>query len=330
MPFYVLLGLSAFLISLLGTRLLIITLRRKSLLLDMPKLRGNHKTPTPRGGGIAVTFAIIICMSIADIHFAIILSALLLAAISLLDDLIQVPSGVRLLVQIMAVAIALITIDTPLFGGILPIWLERCILGLLWIWFTNAFNFMDGIDGISAAEMMAIGGGAALVVVMMGAFPSSLSLYGIIIAAAGCGFIWWNWQPAKIFLGDVGSIPIGFLLGYLLLLTSLNGHIYAALILPAYYIADSSITLFQRISRGERIWVAHSEHYYQKAVRSGRSHGAVVRYITCLNIILVCLAIYAELLPELAPFILCAAYLAVTMLLKFFAHTKHNPQQELF
>lgn len=321
MTFYILLGFSAFLISLLGTRLSILALRKRNLLLDHPNLRSNHRMPVPRGGGIAVVMAMIINLMIADINYGIVLALFILAAVSLLDDLIGVPAIVRLLVQIAGVSVALGLMPITLFDGYLPEWLDKLVIGVLWLWFINLFNFMDGIDGLSASEMICISVGLCLIIAVAGTFPSNLFLYGLIVAGAGCGFLWWNWHPAKIFLGDVGSIPIGFLLGYLLLLAVDAGYGIAVLILPAYYLSDSTIILFSRLWRGKKIWVAHSEHYYQKAVRSGRSHDSVARYVFGVNLLLILLATMSVLNPPLALLFLALAYMLVFMLLGFFAHS---------
>lgn len=328
MTFYTILALSAFLISLLGTKLTILALRKRTVLLDIPNLRSNHRAPTPKGGGIAVITALIICLLVADISYEVVLSLLLLAAISLLDDLIGVPVIVRLIVQVFAVAIPLSAMPDAIFGGIFPNWLDKTIVGLLWIWFINLFNFMDGIDGLSATEMICIGIGLCFPAVLTGAFPDSLSIYGLIITAAACGFLWWNWHPARIFLGDVGSVPIGFLLGFLLLIAIRDGYVYTALILPGYYLADGTITLIRRLRQGKKVWVAHSEHYYQRAVRSGRSHESVVRYIFGINLLLILLATLSVLNDELADFYLALAYLAVFMLLGFFAHNRPDATHE--
>jgi len=321
MPFYVFIALSVFLISLLGTRLMILALRKKTIMMDIPSLRSNHSAPTPRGGGIAVVIAIVIGLLLADVNqYGILLAVFLLAAVSLLDDLISVPVMVRLLVQVMAVSIPLSMLHQPLFGGYLPLWLDKTIIAVLWIWFINLFNFMDGIDGISAAEMVSIGTGLLLLYVIEGIFPDTLSIYGLVIATAGCGFVWWNWHPAKIFLGDVGSVPIGFLLGYILLEAALKGYGYVALILPAYYLSDGTITIFRRLWQRKKIWIAHSEHYYQRAVRHGRSHDAVVRMIIGVNLLLILLATLSVLHHDIAIFDLAIAYMAVFMLLGFFAH----------
>lgn len=252
-------------------------------------------------------------------HYAIILSVLLLAAISLLDDLISVPPWIRFIVQIIAVAIALCLFRTPFFS-FLPPMLDKFIIGLLWVWFINLFNFMDGIDGITAVETGSIGLGFCLLAAIEGTFPNPIFTYGLIITCAACGFIWWNWHPARIFLGDVGSIPLGFIVGYLLLMAAHSGYVFPALILPAYYIADGGITLAKRIWQKKKIWQAHSEHYYQQAVRRRHTHDMVARRICGINLLLVLLATLSMLYPDLAGLYLAIAYFAVFMLLGFFAH----------
>ena len=321
MTFYITLALSAFLISLLGTRFVILALRKRTVLLDIPNLRSNHRAPVPKGGGLAVVTALVICLLVADISYDIILSLLLLTAISLLDDLIGVPVIVRLGVQILAVAIPLSTMSDLILPAVLPNWLDKVIIGIFWVWFINLFNFMDGIDGLSATEMICIGIGLCLPAVLAGAFPDGLSTHSLIVVAAACGFLWWNWHPARIFLGDVGSIPIGFLLGFLLLIAIHDGYTYTALILPGYYLGDGTITLLRRLKKREKIWMAHSEHYYQRAVRAGRSHESVVRYIFGINLLLILLATLSVLHEEIAVVFVAIAYFAVFMLLGFFAHT---------
>jgi len=324
------LTLAAFLISLVGTRLLVLAFRQKRLLLDIPNMRSNHQNPVPRGGGLAVVLAIIIPMLVANVEIAIVLSILILAAVSFLDDLIKVPAFVRLLVQVIAVAIPLSVMPIDFLGDYVPVLAQKIGVGILWIWGINLFNFMDGVDGISATEMISIGLGIALLMVFAEQFPSPLAEYAMIVAAAGCGFWWWNHHPAKIFLGDVGSIPIGFICTYLLLLTALAGYGIAALILPAYYVADSSITLLRRLYARKKIWQAHSEHYYQQAVRKGWKHNVVVRAIAGVNMLLGFLAVFSMLYPELDMLFIALAYMSVFMLMGVFGHGSKNDIAESF
>jgi UDP-N-acetylmuramyl pentapeptide phosphotransferase/UDP-N-acetylglucosamine-1-phosphate transferase len=131
-------------------------------------------------------------------------------------------------------------------------------------------------------------------------------------------------------LGEVGSAPIGFLLGYLLLLAITSGYAYAAVILPAYYLSDATITLLCVAYQGKKYWGGRPEHYYQQAVRKGRRHDTVVRYIFGVNMLLISLATFSVIDPVLAIFHVGLAYMAVFMMLGFFAHAPHNPQHEPF
>jgi UDP-N-acetylmuramyl pentapeptide phosphotransferase/UDP-N-acetylglucosamine-1-phosphate transferase len=330
MTFYIVLALSAFLLSLLGTRLTILAFRKQQRpVLPFP-LQMSKPRPAPSGGGVAVVMAMIICLLVADVDYGIVLSLFLLAALSLLDDLIGVPMPIRLLVQVLCVLIAFGVVDTPVFGGMLPSWLDKAIVVVAWVWFMNLFNFMDGIDGISPTEMIGISMGLCVITVMTDTFPTMLSTYSLVVFAVGSGFLWWNWYPAKIRLGEVGTVPIGFFLGYMLLLAINAGYGYAAAILPAYYISDATITLIYRASKGKRMWAKHSEYYYRKAVSKGRKHDTVARYVFGINLLLILLATFSVINPEISLFLLGLAYMAVFMILGFFAYTPHNPSHEPF
>ena len=115
------------------------------------------------------------------------------------------------------------------------------------------------------------------------------------VAAAAVGFLWWNWHPAKIFLGDVGSVPLGFLVGWLLLTLAAHGQWAAALILPLYFVADASLTLVRRALRGERVWEAHHQHFYQQAEERGMRHDQIVHLVLIANLLLVALAAAAAM-----------------------------------
>lgn len=266
-------------------------------ILDQPNSRSSHQIPVPRGGGVAVVLAVAAMMvpimitlgGIGVKDFAIILGiTLIVAGISFWDDLRGLPAWVRLLCHVAAVAAGIFTLpDTGIFQGWLPRLLDHAVAALLWVWFINLYNFMDGIDGLAALETIAISLGLAIVSILAG---TGVDFWPVIIAGAACGFLIWNFPPAKIFLGDVGSVALGYMLGYLLLMLASHGAWAAALILPMYYLVDATITLLQRCVRGEKIWQAHREHAYQKAVIQGSSHGAVIGQITLCNIFLVILA----------------------------------------
>ena len=298
-------------------------------ILDIPNQRSSHEMPVPRGAGLGVVlivFAVWAALSVdlfgvsgGDIRSAglwIILIAVGLAAISWVDDIRGLSPLLRLVPQFIAVyaVLFLVPLNGPVFGGWLPPQIDLVLTGILWVWFINLFNFMDGIDGITGLETSAVGLGTALVLGVAGGDPL-LGQFGITIAAAGLGFLWWNWHPAKIFLGDVGSIPLGFLLGWLLLSLAANGYWAPALILPLYYLVDATLTLLRRVVRRERVWEAHREHYYQQAVRKGMSHARVALSIAVANIVLIGLAITSLHAPATA---LVSAATVVFILLLYF------------
>jgi UDP-N-acetylmuramyl pentapeptide phosphotransferase/UDP-N-acetylglucosamine-1-phosphate transferase len=315
----------AFLFSLVGTRVLILAFRDRRILVDIPNARSNHTAAIPRVGGLAVLTAIMIAMNIIELDYTILLPVIILSAISFLDDLITLPFWVRLPVHMVAVAIPLSFM--PIHCPFLSPLMLKILIGAAWVWFINLFNFMDGIDGLSASEMISIGLGLTFVLVFADQFETTLSSDAMILAAAGCGFLWWNWHPAKIFLGDVGSIPIGFVTGYILLIAALNDYGFAALILPAYYLCDATFTILKRLVKGKKIWEAHSEHIYQKAMRNGRKPSVVVRFIVGLNILLAFLAVYTVILPDWAVVFVGLAYASVFMLMGYLNHThgQHDP-----
>ncbi len=286
-------------------------LQRRAIL-DHPNPRSSHVTPTPRGGGIAIiavvlpAWAILAVVSVAVISGAsrlgpigvdlwlLIGAAVVLGAVSWADDLGGLAPWLRLGVHFVAVALVLAAFepDRLVFQGLLPLALDRILAGLVWVWFLNLFNFMDGIDGIAGVETIAIGIGLfALGPLAIGAEGN---LYALTIAAAALGFLRWNWHPARVFLGDVGSVPLGFLLGWLLIDAAAAGHWAAAIILPLYYLADATITIARRGLRGEAVWRAHAEHFYQAAVQRGLGHGTVAGIILAANIILAAWAVIAE------------------------------------
>ena len=290
--------------SLVGTRIVLWLLRRRSIL-DLPNERSSHRVATPRGGGLAVVAVLIVAwLAIGftgtpdQTPTSLILcgAALVLGVVSWIDDLKGLAVAWRLVVQAGTVAFAVLALPGggPYFGGLLPAGLDAVAAGLLWLWFINLFNFMDGIDGLAGVETASLGAGVAGVAVIAGMGDATV-LYGLTALAAALGFLKWNWQPARIFLGDVGSVPLGFLLGWLLLDLSAQGYWASALILPLYYLADASITLIRRGLGGATVWRAHREHFYQRAVDRGARHGAVVGAVVCANLGLIVLAALAAL-----------------------------------
>jgi UDP-N-acetylmuramyl pentapeptide phosphotransferase/UDP-N-acetylglucosamine-1-phosphate transferase len=290
------------LVACLGTRALIPLLRRARVL-DRPNARSSHAVPTPRGGGIAVVAAILAAWLtllaqglVPPPLLLVTAAAALLAAVSWRDDVGGLSPTLRLLAQFLAVAIGMTAVAPagPVFQGRLPPALDSAAAALFWVWFVNLFNFMDGIDGLAGSEAAAIGGGLVLVAALGAGRDPPLALLAAAPAAAALGFLVWNWAPARIFLGDVGSVPLGYLLGFLLLDAAARGHWMAALILPLYFLADATITLARRLLRGEAVWRAHRRHFYQRAVQRGLGHAAVARRVIAADLGLIGCAWAAE------------------------------------
>jgi len=309
-------------------------LERRAIL-DHPTARGLHDRPTPRGGGIGLMAGLavgwagaLLLLPGADPRAAgtALGAAAVLAAVSFVDDVRGLPPALRLAVQALAVAgaLAMLPADALVFQGLLPLSADRLATGLAWLWFVNLFNFMDGIDGISGVEAACLGCGAALVAWLVGSF-ASVGL-GLAVAGAALGFLRWNWAPARVFLGDVGSVPLGFLLGWLMIGAALDGAWAAAMILPAYYWTDASLTLLQRLARGEAVWRPHRSHFYQRAVQHGMRHADVARQLLSANLVLIALT---YLSVETAPLIaLALAVLPVATLLRRFGAATPLPSIE--
>jgi UDP-N-acetylmuramyl pentapeptide phosphotransferase/UDP-N-acetylglucosamine-1-phosphate transferase len=256
-------------------------------ILDRPVERSTHAVPVPRGGGLAVVPVLLaawVGLALAgpapagDAALAAFAGGL--ALLSWVDDLRSLPSGLRLLCHILAVAGGLAFLPGgAVFQGLLPPLLDRIATALLWVWFVNLFNFMDGIDGITGVETATLGLGMVLVTALAGGADDGSAGLALSTAAAALAFLRWNWHPARLFLGDVGSVPLGYLLGALLLGLAARGLWAPALILPLYYLADASVTLARRVLRGERFWQPHRQHFYQRALAGPDDHAAVARLV---------------------------------------------------
>jgi UDP-N-acetylmuramyl pentapeptide phosphotransferase/UDP-N-acetylglucosamine-1-phosphate transferase len=260
---------------------LIVLLKLSSRLpLDHPNERSLHRTPTPRIGGLGMLAGL--CASFAFFpphHFAAaLLPGLGLAMVSLLDDYFGLTAKLRLLAQVAAAAaFLLMSGQSHLPAGI--------ILLILIVWMTNLYNFMDGADGL-AGGMAAIGFGAYGLAAWVNAYDA-MAMLNWSICAAALGFLLFNFPPARLFMGDAGSVPLGFLAGALGVL-GWQQHIWAGwfpLLVFSPFIVDATLTLLRRALRRQRIWQAHKSHYYQRLVRLGLSHTrlALIEYALMLG-----------------------------------------------
>jgi UDP-N-acetylmuramyl pentapeptide phosphotransferase/UDP-N-acetylglucosamine-1-phosphate transferase len=261
--------LSGLAISLLAcVALLSVLIRRTSRLpVDLPNDRSLHATPTPRIGGLGILFGIITWFALFGPQgmLAITLPTLGLAVISLMDDYFGLPAGVRLPIHMIA-AVAFIW-----FMGISD-WVVVLIAFFLIVWMTNLYNFMDGTDGL-AGGMALFGFGAYGFAAWHAGMPD-MAWMNWAIAAAALGFLVFNFPPAQVFMGDAGSIPLGFLAGAL----GVSGWeqkiwpVWFPVLVFSPFLVDATVTLVRRGLRGERIWQAHKSHYYQRLVRLGMTH----------------------------------------------------------
>lgn len=319
-----------------ATSVLLIIVLRPALqryALARPNARSSHITPTPQGGGIAVIAATLVVVIISGLLIAItfdaaflglLVSTVCLATVGALDDLRPMPVLPRFTLQAIAVALILATLPEQLhLIKAIPLWVERAMLLLGGLWFVNLVNFMDGLDWMTVAEIVPI-------TVALGALgfyellPTSPTLIAIALAGAMIGFAFFNRPVAKLFLGDVGSLPIGLLVGWCLLQLAGSGHLVAAVLLPLYYLADATITLLRRLTKGEAVLVAHRSHFYQRATDNGFSVLQVVTNVFVLNVILAVLAILTLLIasPYVDVFALAAGIGCVALVLNRFSHRR--------
>jgi UDP-N-acetylmuramyl pentapeptide phosphotransferase/UDP-N-acetylglucosamine-1-phosphate transferase len=264
----------------------------------------------PQGGGIAVIAAVLL-VSAAAIGLGdpavgpdgslppgsaarlpwVFAATVGVALVGVIDDLRPLPAGLRLALQFLAVAgvVASVPDHARLLPDVGPLWAERTLVVVAGVWFVNLVNFMDGIDWMTVAEMVPVTAFCGLALIVTGAVPAipALALLGALL-----GFAPFNKPRARLFLGDVGSLPIGLLVGWTLYGLALSGGLAAAVLLPLYYLADATITLVRRLARGERVWEAHRRHFYQRAIdRNGFSVVQVVSRVFALNVALGALAL---------------------------------------
>ena len=279
--------------------------------MDHPNARSLHETPTPRIGGLGIMAGVVVAgVWLADAALLpVVVAAFALAAVSVLDDVRGLPVALRFSAHFIAAVAALLALGLSgwsLLVGTLAV-----------VWMTNLYNFMDGADGL-AGGMAVIGFGALALAAWLGGAPG-LTAFGAAIAAAALAFLRFNFPPARIFMGDAGSIPLGFLaaaLGILGAQQDLWPWLFPLLVFSPF-IVDASVTLAKRGLRGEKIWRAHRSHYYQRAVLLGASHRQLAWAAYVLMLASAALAFTLLLLPRFMPGVL--AMWAVTYLVIFWA-----------
>ncbi len=242
---------------------------------------------------LVVAGAIIACVSTMGMNTstAVFGASLFIAIVGFADDVKPISVLPRLMLQALAVGAIIFTASSDLrIVPACPLWIERGLLLLAGLWFVNLVNFMDGLDWMTVAEVVPITG-AMVVLGSSGELPVSATIVAAALCGAMVGFAPFNRPVAKIFLGDVGSLPIGLLLGWCLLQLAYHQHLAAALLLPLYYLSDATVTLLRRLVRGEPFWAAHRSHFYQRATDNGFTVLRVVSEVFVLNVVLAALAI---------------------------------------
>lgn len=288
--------IAAGIVSALGTGMIRNYAVRNDVL-DRPNERSSHTTPTPRGGGLAVVAIVLVAV------VALVISGLLslrvgvafgvgglaVALIGWLDDHRPLPAGTRALVHVAAAIWAVYWTgglrELDLGAGSLTLGFGGNVLAVLGVaWLINLFNFMDGIDGLAGAEALAVGGIGASLLALGG--NHGLALLSAVVAAAAFGFLCWNWAPARIFMGDVGSGFLGFAFAVLALASEAadGPPLLVWLLLLGAFIVDATLTVMRRVVRGEPWYAAHRRHAYQRLVQAGYSHRQVTTWILALNL----------------------------------------------
>lgn len=278
-------------------------------LLDHPNERSSHVEPTPRGGGLVIAIIVLAVYAGAsswigyEVSIGFAAGAILIVAISLLDDIYSISFAWRLLVHSVAAGIVVYSCGHISFTyasgpwAIAAEWLGRALTFAWIVWTLNAYNFMDGIDGIAGVQAVTAGAGWTLVAVYLGQ-PAVLMLSGVVLFAS-LAFLLHNWPPARIFMGDAGSAFLGFVLASMPFIVrpsgplSTNRLVIAAVALLWLFIFDSVFTFIRRAARREKVWNAHREHLYQRLVRSGYSHRTVTLLYGGLSVLTSAAAVFS-------------------------------------
>jgi Fuc2NAc and GlcNAc transferase len=298
-------------------------------LIDVPNRRSSHASPTPRGGGVAIViafFAATLLLAYLGLINAGVLGALLIgggamALVGFFDDRWHLRASVRLCVHFAAALCVVILIGGVPEGalsrwGLHGAWIGGLVAVLVLIWIANLFNFMDGIDGIAGSEAVFVSGCGAFLNWSNGG-GIGLTAAMLCLAAASLGFLRWNWPPARIFMGDVGSGFLGFILGVLGLAANQGGAIPIEVwgILGGLFLVDATITLLRRVIRGEQWFEAHRLHAYQRLARRWNGHLPVTLSVSVINLAwLFPWAWFATRNPSYARYFLVAALVPIIAL----------------
>ena len=258
----------------------------KKELLDHPNERSSHTVPTPKGGGLAIVLIFYSTLSylffqneISSPLFFALLSGIPIVIVSFIDDIYPVPAKIRFTIQLISAVMALFFlngVDNMNFSlfSLQGEWVNvLAIIGIVWL--TNLYNFLDGIDGYAGGEAFFVGLASFIL------FGNDLAL---ILAVAVAGFLMFNWHKASIFMGDVGSAPLGFIFAIFILNDASTLNFLPWLMLLSLFWFDATLTLIRRAKQKERLSQAHKKHAYQRLNQAGYRHDKVVLFATVVNI----------------------------------------------
>lgn len=268
------LALIAFILSLV-TIFLLVKLPWLHIARDMPNERSLHQKVTPRTGGLGLMLGVLVSWIFLETDFRLLLLCLFLASLSLVDDIRGLPVYIRFSAHFIAVALFLI------FNLNFHQCFYLILMSITMVWLTNLYNFMDGSDGLAGG--MALFGFSSYSVAAYLGNDVQLMLLSVCVASSSLAFLIFNFSPAKIFMGDAGSITLGFLvaaIGFLGIERSLWDWWFPILVFSPF-VVDATVTILKRLLRGEKVWKAHKSHYYQRIIQMGWSHRklAIVEYV---------------------------------------------------
>ncbi|MEE8379351.1 MAG: glycosyltransferase family 4 protein [Gammaproteobacteria bacterium] len=271
----------------------------KHSLIDVPNERSSHSLPTPRGGGLSIVIPVLLSIAVlfftaqleTNITLALGAGCFFVASVGWIDDHRHIPANWRaLLYGITAVSAVYFLAVSDSYRSVyqnIPFAIVSSVLIVIWIvWMTNLYNFMDGTDALAAIQTICAGISIGVIFWLEGQY--GLATVCFVISASSCGFLFWNWPPAKIFMGDVGSCSLGFCFGVLAVIGEIQGSVPFAVffILLSIFICDTTFTLLMRIFANEKWYQAHKSHAYQRLVQLGMSHKKLAIIVLFVNVLI--------------------------------------------
>ncbi len=298
-------------------------------MLDIPNARSSHQMPTPRGGGLAIVITTCVLYLVlallgrisVELFLALSVGGVAVALVGFVDDRRPVSARTRLAVHFAAAVWAMVCLR-----GLPPLQIGFQVISFGWagyvlgavgvVWALNLFNFMDGIDGIAASEAMFVSLGAALLGLATGGSAGVIAA-AVVLGSACFGFLLWNWPPARIFMGDVGSGYLGYIIAVLAVSAGREQPhaVLTWLILCGVFFVDATVTLLRRTSRRELVHEAHRSHAYQWLARRWGSHLTVSVAVNLLNVFFLLPCAYlASIYPRFAGWLLIGAFVPLVVL----------------